>query len=423
MKLDRPTLALALAAWTLAAAPAAAEPLTLQAAQAAALARSAALAATQRMAGAAREREVAAGQLPDPVLRFSLNNLPIDGPDRFSPTRDFMTMRGVSVMQMLPRETKRRAAAARYGSEAAQARAEEALRALAIRRDVALAWFERRAAEQQLALVAEQREEAALQVVAAEAAFRAGRGMQADIFMARDAAARLQQATLAAELALANSRRQLARFTGGDPATALAAAPSIAMLTRPDQAVVQPEQLHRHADLALADARTAVADAEAEMARQEQRPDWSVEFMFSQRGSAYSNMISVVLTVPLPWDRTQRQDREVAARLALREQLAAEREEMRRQHEAQTADWLAGWRSAQERLALFERERIPLARQRTHAALASYRGGSAPLGAVLEARRMELELTQERIQTELEVARLWAQLENLVPPATPGVQP
>jgi outer membrane protein TolC len=340
-----------------------------------------------------------------------------------------MTMRSVSVMQMLPRESKRRAAAARYGSEAAQARAEEAMRALALRRDVALAWFDRHAAERQLALLAEQREEVGLQVIAAEAAFRGGRGMQADVYMARDAAARLQLATLAAELALANARRQLTRFTGGDPHQPLAAPPSIDSLTPAGQALTQPEQLHRHAELALADARTAVAEAEVEMARQEQRPDWSVELMVSQRGSAYSNMVSVVLTVPLPWDRAQRQDRELGARVAMREQLAAEREEMRREHEAQTAAWVAGWRSAMARLALFERERLPLARQRTQAALAAYRGGSAPLASVLEARRMELELGQERIQGELEVARLWAQLENLVPTESPiaptptGVKP
>jgi hypothetical protein len=49
----------------------------------------------------------AAGQLPDPVLKLGLNNLPIDGPDRYSVTRDFMTMRSVGVMQELTRAEKR----------------------------------------------------------------------------------------------------------------------------------------------------------------------------------------------------------------------------------------------------------------------------------------------------------------------------
>ena len=38
--------------------------------------------------------------------------------------------------------------------------------------------------------------------------------------------------------------------------------------------------------------------------------------MFSQRGSAYSNMVSLNVSVPLQWDQKNRQDRELAARLA-----------------------------------------------------------------------------------------------------------
>ena len=43
--------------------------------------------------------------------------------------------------------------------------------------------------------------------------------------------------------------------------------------------------------------------------------------MFSQRGSAYSNMVSLNVSIPLQWDQKNRQDREVSARLALAEQL------------------------------------------------------------------------------------------------------
>jgi hypothetical protein len=35
-------------------------------------------------ASAARDMAVAAGQRPDPVLKLGINNLPVNGPDRFS---------------------------------------------------------------------------------------------------------------------------------------------------------------------------------------------------------------------------------------------------------------------------------------------------------------------------------------------------
>src|SRR5213594_2741353 len=51
-----------------------------------------------RAVAAAREMAVAAAQLPDPMLKFGIDNLPINGPDRFSVARDFMTMRRIGVM-------------------------------------------------------------------------------------------------------------------------------------------------------------------------------------------------------------------------------------------------------------------------------------------------------------------------------------
>ena len=42
-------------------------------------------------------------------------------------------------------------------------------------------------------------------------------------------------------------------------------------------------------------------------------------------------------------------------------------------------------------------------------------GGSAPLAAVLEARRAVLALRLQRIDVELETARAWARLEFLIP--------
>lgn len=58
---------------------------------------------------------------------------------------------------------------------------------------------------------------------------------------------------------------------------------------------------------------------------------------------------------------------------------------------------------------------LPLATQRSEAALASYRAGSGPLSAVLDARRGELEVRMERLRIEMDRARIWAQLNYLLP--------
>ena len=126
-------------------------------------------------------------------------------------------------------------------------------------------------------------------------------------------------------------------------------------------------------------------------------------------------MVSLAVSVPLQWDRTQRQDRLLAARLARVDELQAEREERSREALAEAERWLAAWRGGLEQLALIDKERLPLARQRADLAQAAYRGGNARLSDVLAARRVALALEMERIEVQLSTARLWARLEYLLP--------
>ena len=69
--------------------------------------RSRQLVAQDYAAASAREMAVAAAQLPDPTLTAGINNLPINGPDAWSVTTDFMTMRSIGLSQELTREGKR----------------------------------------------------------------------------------------------------------------------------------------------------------------------------------------------------------------------------------------------------------------------------------------------------------------------------
>src|SRR4249920_2305296 len=56
------------------------------------------LAAQGAALAAAEELVPRAGQLPDPKLRFGIDNLPVNGPDRFQYNTDSMTMRRIGLM-------------------------------------------------------------------------------------------------------------------------------------------------------------------------------------------------------------------------------------------------------------------------------------------------------------------------------------
>jgi outer membrane protein TolC len=81
---------------------------------------------------------------------------------------------------------------------------------------------------------------------------------------------------------------------------------------------------------------------------------------------------------------------------------------MVREHRADIAAMVAEWKSDLSRLQRYEGEIVPLARRRSDAALAAYRGLKGSLGDVLGARRAEIEARVPRLQREAQAARLWA---------------
>ncbi|MGD9831146.1 MAG: TolC family protein [Piscinibacter sp.] len=383
--------------------------LTLEQALQLAQERSRQLVAQDRAASGAREMAIAAGQLPDPTLKAGINNLPIV----FSLTRDFMTMRSISVMQEFTRDEKRKARSARFDREAEAAEAGRAAALANLRRDTAMAWLERYYQERTFEVLQAQRAEAALQIEAADAAYRSGRGAQADVFAARSAVAQIDDRIQQTDRQIATAKTKLARWVGDGADHALGAPPPLAAVRL--SGVNLEAQMERHPQFALMLRKEAVARAEADIAQSNKRSDWSVELMYQQRGPAYSNMVSVNLSVPLQWDQQNRQDREVAAKLALAEQMRAEREEAVREYMAEIRTWLQEWQSNRDRLAHYDSALIPLAAERTRAAIAGYRGGAGPLASVLEARRLEIEARVERLGLERETAGVWARLEYLFP--------
>jgi outer membrane protein TolC len=397
----------------LAADPASNSPLSLGAAQTLALQRSRTLEAQDFSVTAAREMGVAAGQLPDPVLKIGVDNLPATTSDRFSLTRDFMTMRRVGVMQELTRGEKRRARSDRFEREADKTLAEKTVTIAAIERETALAWLDRYYSEAMAAVVAEQGQQAALEIQAAEGAYRAGRGSQADLLAARSAAASFDDRTSEIARKTRSATTMLERWIGDAARQPLAGHPVIDRI-RLDPAELD-SQLAHHPEIVVLQKQEEVARADARLAQANRTPDWTVELAYQQRGPAFSNMISVGVSIPLQWDQAKRQDRELSAKLALSDKATAEREESLRMHVAETRVMIGEWQNGRERIARYERELIPLANERTGAAIAAYRGGKSGLADVLAARRNTIEVRIQALQLQAETARLWAQLYFLTP--------
>ena len=397
----------------------AAEGLSLPAAQRIAADRSRQLAAQDRAVFASREMAVAAGQLPDPTLKAGVENLPVNGTDAFSLTKDFMTMRRIGVMQEFTSAEKRQLRAEKFEQEAERTTTEKSAILATVQRDTALAWLDRYFAEAMAAVVADQANAARLEIEAAETAYRGGRGNQADIFAARSAVVMLEDRASETERRVRTAKTSLTRWVGEVADKPLGAKPDIDALVHLNAHDLDT-QLVTHPELATLAKQVEIARTEARLAQANKRPDVTMELIYAQRGPAYSNMVSFGVAIPLQWDQKSRQDREVAAKLALAEQAEAQREEMLRAHVAEVRNMVHEWENLKERRARYGREILPLAGQRAEAVLTAYRGARSTLSEVLAARRSEIDARLQALQLEAEQARIWAQLNFLIPHSLNG---
>jgi len=388
-------------------------PLTLAEAQRRAIERSRQLAAQDAAIAASRDMAVAAGELPDPTLKLQLQNVPVEGADRFNINRDFMTMRSVGVMQELTRREKRELRRERFEREAEKTEAEKNLAIANIQRDTALAWLDLHYAQAMAAVTREEADATRLEITAAEGAYRAGRVNRSDVISAYSMRSAMSDRVSEMTRRLANARIALARWIGDVGAVALSTLPDIERMHLHGDGL--EHQLLQHPDVEVLRRREEIARTEAKLASASKKPDWSVELMYSNRASQFGDMASIGVSVPLQLFQGNRQDREVAAKLAMAEQARAEREEMERAHIAEIRAMVAEWRNGLERLRRYERELVPLARERTQATLAAYEGGKASSGELLMARRNQIDVRMQALQLEMETARLWAQLEFLIP--------
>lgn len=405
---------IALLAAALLPSPASAQAtLSLADAQRIAVERSRQLAAQDAAIVASKEMAAAAGQLPDPVLKLGIDNLPIDGEDRYSLTRDFMTMRRIGVMQEFTRDDKRKLKVQRFDRETERAVTEKAVAVAALQKDTAIAWLERYYLERMRVVVAAQAAETNLEIEAAEGAYRAGRGTQVDLFTARASRIALDDRLSELDRRIRDARTALARWVGAAAEAPLAGKSDFTKVGLTSHTLDQ--EIERHPEIALLARQVAMAETEAQIAKANKQADWSLELAYQQRGPAFSNMVSVGVSIPLQLDQKNRQNRDLAAKLALTERAKAQQEDMLRAHIAEIRAMLNAWENGHERIARYERELVPLAQDRTQAALAAYRGAKGDLNSVLAARRNEIEVRTQTLQLEMDTARIWAQLNFLVP--------
>ncbi len=165
---------------------------------------------------AAVARAPSAGRLPDPELVSGVDNLPVDTAERFSFTRDFMTMRKIGVIQSLPSREKRRLQSERAEREIAVAHGEVLKTRYEVAHAAADAWIARAVDEESLARLKGLKPDVAVQAAAGRAALASGRASAAEALGVQSLVAALDERILALEQDRQMQRAELARWIGAE---------------------------------------------------------------------------------------------------------------------------------------------------------------------------------------------------------------
>lgn len=393
--------------------PATAQPgapaLSLEQAEQLALADPPLLAAQSGVVRAARERAVALGELPDPMLLAGLSNVPVNGGDRYRVSSDPMTMASVGLMQEFPlpgkRDLRRRAESLVADAGAARLAGLER----AVRRDTALAWIDAWYPERAAALARALADEAERERAAAAIAYRSGQAAQAEVLAADVDLEMLRDRVQGLEQDAAAARARLMRWTAQPVAAIAAAVPAL-----PEPPVLERllSTLERHPELAESRLAIAAAQNEVAAARQAYWPDWRLEAMYGWR-EAFDEMVSLQVGIDLPVFRGDRQDRVAASAQAQLAASEATRQDRARTLQAAATAAYRAWHDTRARLARYDTVIVPTAQARVDAALAAYRAGRGGLDGVLAARRAALDAALLRLELQRDLLARLAELRYL----------
>lgn len=358
----------------------------------------------------AQAAQPSAATLPDPRLSLGVDNLPLSGPERFNLDREGMTMTRIGLMQDVPNRAKRVARSAAANARIERERAMLTAVQLNVQREAGLAWLAVHFAEQRVARLDDLQQENRLLQQTLDARISAGGAMPLDRTMARQDALMLADRQDELRRDIAKARATLRRWVGPRGDEPLAGDPPSGALNAEDVRA----GLHRHAEIAPYQAMQAMARAEVAEMDAEQQGDWGWEVVYSRRGPQYPDMISFQFRMDLTWQKAQRQQPQIAAKLKEAQRIEAERDETLRKHAEEVEMQLAELAAMDRMRERVEREALPLAAERVTLALAAYQSARGDLATVLTARREAVETRLRLIDLDNQRSALRVRLTTLI---------
>ena len=388
--------------------------LTLDEALQIATSRSSSIQAGQASVRGSSDVVVKAGQLPNPTLNLSVQNLPINGPNAFTIGQDNFTMRGVGIQQEWVSREKRRLQTTLANRTVERDKSTYLEKVAEVRQQAAMAWLNALYAKKAVALNQALVDHLGEELTARQASYRGAKGTAVDIAQANLTLGNARDELINAQQDEKTALITLSRWTAAGNVLSVAGTPpelksDVSSLSAEQLAQVQPSLIAARAAISLADADTDVS-------RSNRNPNWTWGLTYFKSGGKFPDYVTVGVSIPLPIHRKNVEDRDVEQKSEMGTQARLTYEDTERQVMADIQSLTAKLASGRDRLANAKQTVLPAAEQKVQLANAAYRSGAGTLADALDARHTQLEADLQVLNLERDVSLVWAQLEYQVLP-------
>lgn len=352
-----------------------------------------------------------ARQLPDPELKFGIENLPVQGSNAHRFTREGMTMQRVGVMQKYVSADKRDRKADTLLAQSASASAQAQVIRAQLQRDTAQAWLDLALSEKAVAAARQLLQETEKQIPVQRSGVASGSASASGALALQTTLSALRDNLTLAERDVRLAQTRLYQLTGENIDNVAGALPRYQRLPADEQVLEQG--VSAHPEVVLAAREADVAKARSAQSAVASKPDVGVEVYYARRAEEYGDLAGVMFTVDMPLFQSHRQDKDYAADVSRAMEANDQLAQATRDRVALVRSLVAEYQAAQTLWSRKQQEIVPLNQQRLKVINAEYRSGQASLDAVLEARRGLLDAQLGAINAEKEMAQRWAAVRYL----------
>lgn len=355
------------------------------------------------------DRAVADTQLPDPKLKLSATNFPVD---TFRFGQEPMTQAQVGLQQSFPRGKTLHYRGERRKAEAEAQRALQKLQEIQIALDTKTTWLELYYWRGAQGKVSESRQAVRELSDIARSIFSTGRRSAQDVLRADLELTILDDRLVEVERQIDINRANLARLIGPDESLRPLAKilPSYTKLR--DRAALR-EQLVHHPSVDAIDSEINARRSDIDIARQQYRPGFTLNGGYGARGGSRPDFATVGVTFDIPIFTGKKQDRNVSA--ARRDRSSAEMTRKARllELDRQLAGAYADQARLEQRITLYEKSVLLRANETTQATLTAYQNDLSDFAELVRARLAELDTELTLLRLRIDRAQVMARLDYL----------